>query len=291
MKTLNFFPSTAFIALLFLFLHQVRAQDLDDLLAVKQDDRPVEVNLFTGNRIGVGHSVKLPYPGELEMFIGHRFGSIDGGFYELFGLDQATMRLGFDYGFHPRFSAGFGRSTFEKSYDIYGKMVLSRQVRNGFPFSSALYASGTVNTLKFIFPEGKNSLSDRMSYSAHLLLARRQGIFSLQLMPTWIYSVYDYRSESSSDLVALGLAGGIRVSSRFSLTAEYFLRLTEPSVAVTNPLTLGMDIDTGGHLFQLVLGNTTAMNEKTLLLNTADTWKSGKLYFGFNLIRTFTLKY
>jgi hypothetical protein len=274
-----------------LVMQSSSGQDLDSLLQADTEVPAVTVvDGFKGSRIGQGQSTSLPGDGELRMFIGHRFGKISGGFYEFFGLDQATMRMGFDYGFNNWLAAGFGRSTLEKTWDLYAKSRILGQRPGGSPLNLTLYASGSVNTLKNIFPSGNDSFSDRLSLTIQGLLSRKFNRFSLQLAPVYVHTFYDPRTSGPVDIFSAGTAASLRLTRFLDLTVEYYAAILKPSFDVTDPFTLGIDIDTGGHLFQLVLTNAQAMYEKGLLSNTSGKWDSGDIYFGFNLVRTFYMK-
>ena len=280
-----------FAVLTGLVTHPSSGQDLDSLLQTAPEV-PIAtvVEGFKGSRVGQGQSTSLPGDGELRMFIGHRFGKISGGFYEFFGLDQATMRMGFDYGFNNWLAAGFGRSTLEKTWDLYAKSRILGQRPGGSPLNLSLYASGSVNTLKNVFPPEKDGFGDRLSLTIQGLLSRKFNRFSLQLAPVYTYTFYDPRTSGPADIFSAGIAARLRLTRFLDLTAEYYAAILKPSFDVTDPFTLGIDIDTGGHLFQLVLTNAQAMYDKGLLSNTSGKWASGDIYFGFNLVRTFYMK-
>jgi hypothetical protein len=282
----------SFIALLIgLVIYPVSGQDLDSLLNLTPGEvEDFVVESFKGSRVGNGQSTSLPGNGELNMFIGHRFGKISGGFYEFFGLDQATMRLGFDYGFNDWLAAGFGRSTLEKTWDLYAKSRILGQKSDGSPVNFTLYAAGSVNTLKNVYPSGNDGFGDRLSVTVQGLISRKLQRFSLQLAPVYMHTFYDPRTSEPVDQFSAGMAARLKLTRFLDLTAEYYAAIIRPSYDITNPFTLGVDIDTGGHLFQLVLTNAQAMFEKGLLSNTNGQWTAGDIYFGFNLTRTFYMK-
>jgi len=274
-----------------LLIHPLSGQDLDSLLNRTSDEADgVVIESFNGSRIGNGQSTNLPGNGELQMVIGHRFGKISGGFYEFFGLDQATMRLGFDYGFNDWLAAGFGRSTMEKTWDLYAKSKIVGQKTGGSPINFTMYAAGSVNTLKNVYPTGNDGFGDRLSVTVQGLVSRKFKRFSLQLAPVYVHTFYDPRSSGSEHLFSAGMAASLRLTRFLDLTAEYYAAMVKPSYDITNPFTLGLDIVTGGHLFQLVFTNAQAMFEKGLLSNTNGKWTAGDIYFGFNLTRTFYMK-
>ena len=289
----EFFTLRIFITIIItgLTINPSPGQDLDSLLntASQTPERSV-VEGFKGMRVGNGQSTSLPGDGELQMFIGHRFGKISGGFYEFFGLDQATMRMGFDYGFNKWFAAGFGRSTLEKTWDLNVKSRILGQQQGGSPINFTIFVSGSVNTLKNVYPAGNDSFADRLSISVQGPISRKFRRFSLQASPVYLHTFYDPRTAAAVDIFSAGFAASLKLTRFIDLTAEYYHMLLKPSFETTNPFTLGIDIDTGGHLFQLVLTNAQAMYDKGLLSNTIGKWSSGDIYFGFNLVRTFYLK-
>ncbi len=272
-------------------LFPLYGQDLDSLLGTTPDEPAWSVSDgFKGSRIGNGQSTSLPGNGELRMFIGHRFGKISGGVYEFFGLDQASMRLGFDYGFNDWLAAGIGRSTLEKTWDLYMKSSPLRQISGGSPLTATFHAASSVNTLRDVYPAENAGFSDRLSVAFQGLFSRKFQRFSIQIAPIYLHNFYDLRSGGPTDFFSTGAAARLRLTRFLDLTAEYYATIVKPSYDVTNPFTLGVDIDTGGHLFQLVLTNAQGMFEKSLLSNTTGRWTEGDIYFGFNLIRTFYMK-
>jgi len=283
--------SSIMVAFFILLSTDLSGQDLENLLITDS----VSLNeptpaLFTGTHVGNGQSVEILNPGELGLFIGHRFGAINGGFYEFFGLDQATMRLGFDYAFNNWLMTGFGRSTLEKTWDLYGKARFLRQGNNGMPLTATLYVGSSINTLRNVFPENQDAFSDRLSFVVQTLFGRQWGPVSVQFSPIWVHTNYDIRSSRSEDHISLGFSGGVKLTKRMSLTGEYYLSVTDHPYDLKNPLTIGLDLDTGGHLFQLVLSNSQGIFDKALISNTNQTWSEGAIYFGFNLVRVFYLK-
>jgi hypothetical protein len=283
-------PAAGAVFTVFL-MHPLSGQDLDSLLSASTEVPVVNVGVaFKGTRIGNGQSTSLPGNGELRLTIGHRFGKISGGFYEFFGLDQATMRMGFDYGFNDWLAAGFGRSTLEKTWDLNAKARLLGQKPGGSPVNFTLYAAGSVNTLKNIYPQGSDGFGDRLSVTVQGLISRKFKNFSFQIAPVYMHTVYEPRSSGPVDVLAMGGAARLRLTRFIGLTAEYYARILKPSFDTADPLTLGIEIETGGHLFQLVMTNSQALYEKGFLSNTTGKWSAGDIYFGFNLIRTFYMK-
>jgi hypothetical protein len=200
------------------------------------------------------------------------------------------MRLGFDYGFNDWLAAGFGRSTMEKTWDLYAKSKIVGQKKGGSPVNFSLYAASSVNTLKNVYPSGNDGFGDRVSVTVQGLVSRKFKRFSLQLAPVYVHTFYDPRTSGSEHMFSAGMAASLRLTRFMDLTAEYYAAIAKPSYDVTNPFTLGVDFNTGGHQFQLVFTNAQAMFEKGLLSNTNGKWTAGDIYFGFNLVRTFYMK-
>ena len=200
------------------------------------------------------------------------------------------MRLGFDYGFTDWLAAGFGRSTMEKTWDLYVKASPIQQFPGKSPVTATFHAASSVNTLRNVYPYENDGLGDRLSVALQGLVSRSYRKFSIQVAPVYLHNFYDLRSGGPTHFFSTGVAARLRLTRFLDLTAEYYALIVKPSYNVTDPFTLGVDIETGGHLFQLVLTNAQGMFEKGFLTNTNGRWTEGDIYFGFNLIRTFYMK-
>jgi hypothetical protein len=255
--------------------------------ALSQEESQLIPRTFTSTRIGMTQGVDLPATGELHFSIAHRFGEIKGGLYDIFGLDLATIRFGFDYGLSDNFSVGIGRSSFEKTYDINTKLSLLRQSPGGFPLSVTGNLALSVNTLKNIYPDENDGLAPRSSVSGQIIIARSQGDVSIQVSPLLFRNSYETRLDDELILFALPLAASVKITKRMAINGQYIPIFNKAPFMGDNPLSLGFDIDTGGHQFQLLFSNSTGMFEKTLLTNTDGDWALGRIYFGFNLVRVF----
>ncbi|MCG8327626.1 MAG: DUF5777 family beta-barrel protein [Chitinophagales bacterium] len=250
---------------------------------------------FRGTRIVNGHSIETLHAGEMEMIISHRFGRLNGGGYELFGLDQSTIRLGLDYGVLNWINIGIGRSSLGKEFDGFVKLQLLRQSvqgQNGSPVSITAFSSAAYKTLKSSDPERPLAWQNRLAFTHQVYIARKfSDRFALQLMPTIVhYNLIELASQEN-DLLALGVAGKYQISKNLALTSEYYYAL--PSTLPDgrkNVFSLGFDINTGSHVFQLHLTNTDGMIEKQFIGETTGDWLNGDIHFGFNMVRTFKLK-
>jgi hypothetical protein len=276
--------------LLFLLPLLVSAQDnlLDQLESLDTAQRlPVQAT-FKSTRVVNGHSVETMRGKHLDFRISHRFGRLNQGVYQLFGLDQATMRMGFEYGINDRLMVGVGRSTSEKVYDLYGKYRLIRQSTGvrAMPFSVTLLASAAAATV-----DRDAAFDDKLSYATQLLIARKFGErLSLQVSPTWIYRNRVFPGEEQG-LLAIGGGGRFKLSKRISLNGEYFWASRDKNslpIPYYDSMSWGVDIETGGHVFQLHVSNSLGMIEKQFVAETAGSWGKGDIHFGFNLSRTFS---
>jgi hypothetical protein len=229
--------------------------------------------------------------GALDFRILHRFGRLNDGVSEWFGLDQASMRMGFDYGLGTNLTVGVGRTTFKKEVDGFIKWRPVRQAIGGSPFSWILVAGASVYTFKNTDPQKEVKLSSRVGYYYQSILGRKfSKRFSFQLSPTLVHR-NEVDAGDINDTYALGIGSRIKLSKRTAFVVDYFPVLNRPAHSITkNSLSVGFDIETGGHVFQLHFSNSTGMNERAFITDTHDSWGKGEIRFGFNLSRIFTLK-
>ena len=264
----------------------------DELIQLLNDDSNYKISsTFKGVKIVNSQSAELVSKGDLLFLIQHRFGPLNSGAYNLYGLDNAQVRFGLDYGLNDWFSIGMGRSSFLKTIDANTKIKLLSQSKGKdfFPFSIVWYSSVFFKQSIWKEMQGLDYLfSDQISYVHQLLVARKiTSAFSLQLSPTLVHKNIVNQGEAN-DLLSVGLGARHKLTSKFSLNVEYFLQLNKENSI--NPLSLGVDIETGGHVFQLHLSNSAAMFERAFIHETNGNWSNGDIYFGFNISRVFTLK-
>jgi Membrane bound beta barrel domain (DUF5777) len=292
------------IFLLGITLSKIYAQD--DLMKMMEDEtvkkKEYTTATFKATRLINGHSIENAAAGVLDFKISHRFGMVNKGSYELYGLDQATMRIGFDYGITKRLNIGIGRSTFQKQYDGFVKFKLLRQSKGGkwsSPISVSAVSTVMLKTLKSNDPVTETYYNSRFSFAHQLIIARKfnEGL-SLQLMPSFIHYNLAQSVTEPNDVFAMGIGGRIKLNKRLSFNAEYYPVLPINFVegqnhrlaGTKNSLALGFDIETGGHVFQLHFTNSTGMTEKTFITETTGDFFKGDIHFGFNVSRVFTIK-
>ncbi|MEC7646208.1 MAG: DUF5777 family beta-barrel protein [Bacteroidota bacterium] len=262
--------------------------DLFNLLLGDED--PIYVSyLFKGTKVVNGQSVELPAKGVLQFNIQHRFGPLNSGVYNLYGLDFSQVRLSFDYGLKDWLAVSLGRSSYLKILDINAKIRLKRQVKNGFPFIVVVNSAAYLEQWQYIKDEENDLVfTNQLSYINQILLARKMNRnLTLQFSPTIVhYNLVEIQNESH-DKYALGIGGRQKLTKRISLNAEYFIQLNDKRR--NNVLSLGFDIETGGHIFQLHLSSSPSMIDPEFITQTTGEWLKGDIYFGFNISRVFTL--
>ncbi len=258
---------------------------------VESNEKEYTYATFKTTRIINGQSVENTAGGHLNFIIGHRFGKINDGYYQFFGLDQATMRLGFEYGITDNLNISIGRSSYLKTGDGYLKYKILKQ-SNRFPVTTTLFASMAVNGMKWSEPERVNYFSSRLSFAYQVLIARKfTNAFSLQLTPSLVHRNLVETTEDQNDIYAIGIGGRLKLSNRVSLNGEYFYQLPGTNADKTyNSIALGFDIETGGHIFQLQVTNSKGMIEQYSIPLTTGNILDGDIYFGFNVNRVFTIK-
>ena len=289
---------TLFVSLIFLFFSGFTfAQDEEgSLLDLLEEE---EVTTYTSASFKTTLVVNLPsientHAGVLDFKIMHRFGYLNTGFYDLFGLDQATTRLAFVYGITDKIEVGFGRSTLNKNWDGFTKWRILWQSSGtkNMPVSLSLFANASYRSINYpdddirtIYP------SSNFYYTFQALIARKfNENLTLQLMPSMVHrNLIDY-PEEKNDVYSLGFSGRVKLSNRVSLNLEYFYSFPNQLASdIVNPLSIGVDLETGGHVFQLLLTNATGMVPDAVITETTGKWSKGDIRFGFNISRVFTI--
>lgn len=284
-----------FLCLIAVSALRAQEDELDLLSLLGEEEESIEyaTAAFKANRVINLHSLESTAKGVLDFKISHRFGFLNGGFYELFGLDNATIRFGADYGITDRLTVGFGRSSYEKTYDGFLKFKFLRQSsgKRNMPLTAALVATTAVKSVRWPNPDRENYFSSRMYYSFQLVMGRKfsEG-FSLQLTPMVVHRNLVRTRQEANDVLAVSAAGRIKLNKRVAVNAEYIYVLpNQLAPGFRNSLSVGFDIETGGHVFQLHFTNSTAMIEHGYVAETIGNWLDGGIHFGFNISRVFTI--
>jgi hypothetical protein len=252
-----------------------------------------EIRMFKATRVVNGHSVEVEKNGFLNFIISHRFGSFNDNYFKNFlGLDNATVRLGLDYGINDKFTIGAGRTTLEKTFDGYLKYQFIKQNATT-PLTVTGLTSIAYRTIDNPnIPTEDDNPTNRTSYSVELLIAKQfKQRLGIQLSPTYLHRNLIATNNEKHDIFATGIAVNYKVSHRVDINLEWFYipdgQLTEEN---TNPLSLGVDLGTNGHVFQLFVSNSQGMVSPLYLTKTTGTWIDGDIFFGFNIARVFRIK-
>ena len=272
----------------------------DDLMSMLSDSTAKEINYatatFKSTRIINGHSIERMAPGQLDVRISHRFGRVNLGPYEFFGLDQSNMHFSLEYGINKWLMVGVGRGSYEKTFDGFAKYSILRQSTGGrnMPVSVSALTAIACTSVKWADPTRNNYFSSRLSYVGQVMIARKfSQSFSLQLTPTLVHRNLVPTELDPNDIYAIGAGGRMKLTKRISLNAEYFKVLNNKkymSETIYDPFSFGFDIETGGHVFTLLFTNSLQMIEKGFVGQTTGDWFRGDIHFGFNISRVFTLK-
>jgi hypothetical protein len=286
-----------FLALLMIqqvaFAQTDTKDELENLLS--QEQKPVKEfvkNAFKSSQVINGHSMEFIGKGVLDFRILHRFGALNTGWRELFGLDQASMRMGFDYGISKNLTIGIGRSTFNKEVDGFVKYRIAHQHKGLKPIPlSLIWVSGmTMNTTK-ITDSKLNAFENRLGYYHQIIAGRKFGeAFTLQLSPTFVHRNLVDLPVDKNNMIALGVGARLKITNRTALILDtYPILYGDREGYNIFPLSIGFDIETGGHVFQLHVSNARGMNEKGFITETTQDWTKGEIQIGFNLSRVFTI--
>jgi hypothetical protein len=264
---------------------------LKELESLSENEQIFELPAFKALQIGNLQSTKVVSKGDLYLVVAHRFGYLKNGITDFFGLDQANTKIQLLYGIKKNLQLGVSRDSYQKTYSGTAKYRLLKQ-SNKLPLNVSLYGSIDVNSQlkKSVYP-GLKQL-DRFSYTAQILAARRfSEKLSLQIAPIFVrHNLQDlnYTKEQTHNQVLLGTGGRYKLSNRFSVNFDYVYNFTRNKNSLyLNPLTIGVDIETGGHVFQLLFTNSRASNDSSFLTETLGDWSKGQISFGFNIVRVF----
>jgi hypothetical protein len=265
----------------------------DELLKELEESEPKAndpvIATFSGTRLVNGHSVETRHKNVLEFIITHRFGTINSGAYEAFGLDNSVVRIGLEYGITDRLMVGIGRSSSDKSLDYFGKYKALEQSET-MPITLSVFGSAAYLGLK---SAQLNELGtpDKMAYTTQLVIARKfSSRVSLQVSPSFLYRATVNQDTTVNNLISLGMGGRFKITKSMALVLEYYLRLNDHSDSPYNDaIGVCLEFETGGHVFQLVFTNTQGMIERQFMAETPGDFFDGDIHFGFNITRAFQL--
>ncbi len=288
--------------LLAIIAMQASAQQMDSLL--KTLDSSARFNkveaTFKSPHVVLSHSTETQKKHDLDLRIRHHFGDIGGQFggaHTLYGLDVATdLFIGLDYGLTEKLTIGLGRSKHDELYNLYVKQKITSQKTDGsMPFNLTLLAQVGLIARKPFTTEEFNNYSKRLSYFIQPIISRKfSSSISAQVMPGFLMRSATSDMNDPENLFVLGFAGRIKLTKRLSFVADYTLvnglsRPKDLSTTYYNPLGVGLEIETGGHIFSLNFMNATYILENSFIADTQKSWGKGGVRFGFTISRNFSL--
>ena len=275
----------------------VQAQE-SDLFDVFEESTQSEVvyATFKGTQLINAATNETPGEGVLQFVMAHRFGSFNDDYlYNFFGLDNAQVRMQLDYGVTNRLNIGIGRSSFLKVADGFVKYQLLQQQKGTktVPVSITLHSSTNYRNARYT--DGiDHAMSDRFSYMHQAVIARKWNRkLSTLVSPSVVHFNLVPTAQDPNTTAHITLGARYKISNRMALTGESTLlsnREFSSGERYTTPFALGVDIETGGHVFQLHISNTRAMNGPYWMARNPYSAGNGGLFLGFNISRVFTVK-
>lgn len=276
------------IAIILLGCNSVIAQDdLLNELEEEAKEETFEQPAFKAMKIGNLQSTKVAGKKDLYLYVSHRFGSLKDGLTTFFGFDNANTKIQLVYGIYDGVQIGLSRESIRKTYATHVKVKLKGQ-SSDFPVNIVGYATANIRTdlRKNQYPFLK--FGDRMSYATQLLISRRfSNKFSFELAPTFVRQNLVLEPSQKHNQIALGAGTRMKLSKRMSINLDYVYNFSRYEKSIySNPLTIGLDIETGGHVFQLLFSNAQSTNEPGFISNAEGKWFED-VFFGFNIVRVF----
>lgn len=284
-------------------LSPVKLLAQEDLLSLFDEENDSVINYttstFESTRLVSAHTIETNNAGVLQFLIQHRFGRVNSGWRELYGIDNANMRLDFHYGITDNIDIGIGRSSFKKTYDgmFKWKFLSQKSGFKNFPVTATWISSSYVRADEWQNPNRDNLNSSRLSYHHALMVARKfNSNFSAQLSPTILHRNLVPTKEDQNTIFSLGMLAAYRINHSLKITAEYYLtpegqyKSLIAGEKLSNALSIGFDLETGGHVFQIHITNSRGMAENYIIGETTGNWLDGDIHIGFNISRVFTVR-
>ncbi|TVR79905.1 MAG: hypothetical protein EA412_05580 [Chitinophagaceae bacterium] len=284
----------------------------DDPFAILDeiDDTPTSQPIqatFKTTRLILGHTVETLPKRSLDFRVAHRFDDIlgdQGGLSNFYGFDRVTdIRIGFEYGITDNLMVGIGRTKgsaqITKNFEGFVKYRILKQMNdNSMPFTVTAMLSSSISTRAPSLVEYSEAafqkFAHRLSYTSQLIIGRKFGdVMSLQLLPTVIHRNF-VRFEDENTLFALGAGARINITRRTAIIIDYFYPFSEyrrENEEFKNPLGIGIEFETGGHVFHLNFSNSKGILESDFIPYTTSSWLDGEFRLGFNISRVFGFGY
>ena len=284
-------------ALLFTFLSTEALAQLQRERVVQNS--PVELTFPAPKHINLNTTEPLA-KGELYYSIMHVFGTVENGITDFWGLDQgANVRFSLEYGITEQFSAFAGRSSMDKVYDIgFRYLYLQQMTGSGSPVSASLVFTAGLMTDDYTFLDQKYSLSDRTQLSVALPFSRKfNDRFSLLVVPTVTafnrtnpFLRIEDPLDTDETFIGLGIGSRYKFSRRAGVTFQYVPSYRFETETTNQNLAIGLDWETGGHVFQIFFTTSRGLNDAYVLAGSNGNISDFEFRFGFNINRSFQIR-
>ena len=314
MRAVNWVMSVRkiFLFVFFCILQNTLALAQEDMLQLlKEQDTTTRIEFvnpaFKTNRIINLQTAEVIMKKMLDIKIAHRFSAIGtssngtSSVHNLWGFDESSdIRISFDYGLTNNWNVGFARSKYQENWELNSKYKFaSQRSDNSMPFTAtfftvAAYSSKQSINYTFDTPSSKTELNRRFAFASQLILSRKcSDRFSFEISPIYVHRNF-VNATDNNEAFAIGTGGRYRITKRMSLIADYVYNLGEfrklnNKNGIYNPLGLGFEFETGGHVFSMMFTNAEAIVETQFVTNTVDTWTNGGYRFCFTIARGFAL--
>ncbi|HHZ65961.1 MAG TPA: hypothetical protein EYN51_10795 [Flavobacteriales bacterium] len=289
----------------------LRAQEEDLMSMLEEDTEPIVEKVtatFKALTVINANTIETVKAKTLVFNIIHRFGNVAEGAHTLAGMDNASnIRFAFDYGVTDKLLIGIGRSKVKEHIDGSIKYkILAQTTDNKMPITMVWYSGMAVTPMQSPRnadgSEKWSKAAHRFSYIHQLIIARKfSSAISFEILPTYSHRNYivrnvnpDNGAEEQNDLFSIGIAGRVKVNNRLSIVGDYFYtfskyRNNNSASPHYMPLGLGIEIETGGHIFHINLTNSPGIIGNDYIPDTEESWIDGDIKLGFNIARVFYL--
>jgi len=254
---------------------------------------------FSTTRIGNGHSTETLWKNELDLFFGHKFGDYTNGLKNTFSATDVSF--GADYGVTNKMQLGYsiskGAGPQKELINGYLKYRVIHQEKEGNPINLTLLANTSYTAMEAsadsTSPVSFQSWEHRLSYTFQALISKKVNErFSMQIAPALSHRNY-VAFEDVNTIASIGFASRYQLNKVLGVTLEYYLTLPNKRTVLGqtyyDPLTLGLEFNTGGHVFRILFSNSAGFGESQFIPYTNSTWKNGGFRLGFAFGRLFKM--
>lgn len=256
-------------------------------------------NTFNTTRLGNGHTTETLWKKELDLFFGHKFGDYSNGLKNTFYTTDVSF--GADYGITNNLLTGFsiskGAGPYRELVNGFFKYKIMQQEKGGNPVNIALFANASYSTMDAstdsTSPVSFQKGVHRLGYTFQALISKKlNDRFSIQVVPTLMHRNY-VAFEDQNTIGSVGLGARIQINKIMALTTEYYLNLPNSRSVLGqtyyDPLTVGVEFNTGGHVFRILFSNSAGFTESQFIPYTNSTWSNGGFRLGFAFGRLFKM--